>query len=64
MGCNAALSLFALQNKCVPYWPNPDEVKALEKYVVTPLSERNADDYKVRVMEIAPIDGVHTAILI
>lgn len=59
-----AMSPFALQNKCVPYWPNCDETKEFGKYVVAPLSERDADDYKVRVLEVAPIDGVHAAILI
>ncbi|XP_060776894.1 tyrosine-protein phosphatase non-receptor type 6 [Neoarius graeffei] len=49
------------RNKCVPYWPNEDETKEYGKYVVSPLSERAADDYKVRVLEVVPIDGSEMA---
>lgn len=59
---SSAASPFALQNKCVPYWPNEDETKEYGKYVVSPLSERAADDYKVRVLEVVPIDGVHASL--
>lgn len=60
-GCNLifpCLFFFILQNKCVPYWPSPDESKEYKNYVVKYVSERDADDYKVRVMEVVPRDGV------
>lgn len=42
-----------LQNKCVPYWPTTQgESKEAGRYVVTLLSEMDAADYKVRVMEL------------
>ncbi|KAK2855287.1 hypothetical protein Q7C36_007156 [Tachysurus vachellii] len=45
------------RNKCVPYWPGSDETKEFGNYVVTSLSEREAGDYKVRVMEVTAING-------
>ncbi|KAF5891734.1 tyrosine-protein phosphatase non-receptor type 6-like, partial [Clarias magur] len=45
------------RNKCVPYWPGCDETKEYGKFLVTLLSERDADDYKVRVLELTLIDG-------
>ncbi|KAI5106047.1 tyrosine-protein phosphatase non-receptor type 6, partial [Silurus meridionalis] len=45
------------RNKCVPYWPNSNETKEFGKYIVTAITERDADDYKVRVMEVALNDG-------
>lgn len=47
-----------LQNKCVPYWPDNQTSKEVGPYVVTCESEREAADYKVRVLEIAPVDRV------
>uniref|UniRef100_A0A8B9LDW5 protein-tyrosine-phosphatase n=1 Tax=Astyanax mexicanus TaxID=7994 RepID=A0A8B9LDW5_ASTMX len=44
------------RNKCVPYWPDPGASKEFGRYVVMSLSERDATDYKVRVMELAPLD--------
>ncbi len=42
-----------LQNKCVPYWPTTEgESREAGRYVVTLLSEKDATDYKVRVMEL------------
>lgn len=63
-GGHVRLSLSVLQNKCVPYWPGCDETKDYGKFLVTLLSERDADDYKVRVLEVTLIDGVHTPNLI
>ncbi|XP_018973704.2 tyrosine-protein phosphatase non-receptor type 6-like [Cyprinus carpio] len=41
------------RNKCVPYWPTTEgESKDVGRYVVTLLSEKDAADYKVRVMEL------------
>uniref|UniRef100_A0A672JX04 protein-tyrosine-phosphatase n=1 Tax=Sinocyclocheilus grahami TaxID=75366 RepID=A0A672JX04_SINGR len=41
------------RNKCVPYWPTTEgESKEAGRYVVTLLSEKDAADYKVRVMEL------------
>ncbi|XP_073728351.1 tyrosine-protein phosphatase non-receptor type 6 isoform X1 [Misgurnus anguillicaudatus] len=42
------------RNKCVPYWPTTQgERKEAGRYVVTLLSEMDATDYKVRVMELS-----------
>ncbi|TRY56464.1 hypothetical protein DNTS_008704, partial [Danionella cerebrum] len=42
------------RNKCVPYWPTTEgESRAVGKYVVTLHSERDATDYRVRVLELA-----------
>uniref|UniRef100_A0A671M353 protein-tyrosine-phosphatase n=1 Tax=Sinocyclocheilus anshuiensis TaxID=1608454 RepID=A0A671M353_9TELE len=41
------------RNKCVPYWPTTEgESKEAGRYVVTLLSEKDASDYKIRVMEL------------
>ncbi|XP_073702827.1 tyrosine-protein phosphatase non-receptor type 6 isoform X2 [Garra rufa] len=41
------------RNKCVPYWPTTEgESKEVGRYVVTLLSEKDATDYKVRVIEL------------
>lgn len=45
--------LLPLQNKCVPYWPTVEgESKDLGRYIVTLLNEKDATDYKIRVMEL------------
>ncbi|XP_077381997.1 tyrosine-protein phosphatase non-receptor type 6 isoform X2 [Festucalex cinctus] len=44
------------RNKCVPYWPDGDSPKEVGRYVVTSKSEREATDYKVRVLEVAPVN--------
>ncbi|XP_066538711.1 tyrosine-protein phosphatase non-receptor type 6 [Hoplias malabaricus] len=44
------------RNKCVPYWPDPGTSKEVGRYVVTSVNERDASDYKVRVLELAPLD--------
>uniref|UniRef100_A0A8C8K450 protein-tyrosine-phosphatase n=1 Tax=Oncorhynchus tshawytscha TaxID=74940 RepID=A0A8C8K450_ONCTS len=44
------------RNKCVPYWPEMQGSKEVGPYVVTWVSERDATDYKIRVMEISPLD--------
>ncbi|XP_031708594.1 tyrosine-protein phosphatase non-receptor type 6 isoform X2 [Anarrhichthys ocellatus] len=44
------------RNKCVPYWPAHECSKEVGPYVVTCNSEREATDYKIRVLEIAPVD--------
>ncbi|KAI9999731.1 hypothetical protein NQD34_011574 [Periophthalmus magnuspinnatus] len=41
------------RNKCVPYWPDPESSKEMGPYIVTHVSERDATDYKLRVLEIA-----------
>uniref|UniRef100_A0A8C5NGI4 protein-tyrosine-phosphatase n=1 Tax=Gouania willdenowi TaxID=441366 RepID=A0A8C5NGI4_GOUWI len=43
------------RNKCVPYWPELHTTKDMGPYRVTSQSEREAADYKVRVLEIVPI---------
>lgn len=47
-----------MQNKCVPYWPDSKGSKEVGQYVVTIKSEREATDYKVRVVEIFPAQQV------
>ncbi|XP_034030393.1 tyrosine-protein phosphatase non-receptor type 6 isoform X2 [Thalassophryne amazonica] len=44
------------RNKCVPYWPDEQASKELGSYVVTCKSQREAADYKVRVLEVSPVD--------
>ncbi|XP_035386681.1 tyrosine-protein phosphatase non-receptor type 6 isoform X1 [Electrophorus electricus] len=44
------------RNKCVPYWPDPGASKEFGSYVVMSRRERDASDYKVRVLELAPLD--------
>ncbi|XP_075896926.1 tyrosine-protein phosphatase non-receptor type 6 isoform X2 [Nelusetta ayraudi] len=43
------------RNKCVPYWPAPDGTKEAGLYIVTCKSEREAADYKIRVLELCCI---------
>lgn len=41
------------RNKCVPYWPTTEgESKEAGRYVVTLRTEKDAADYKVRVIEL------------
>lgn len=42
----------------MPYWPDVKSPKEVGSYVVTCESEREAADYKVRVLEIAPLHQV------
>jgi len=42
----------------VPYWPDLQTSKDVGRYVVTCKSEKEAADYKVRVLEIAAVDKV------
>ncbi|KAM3873249.1 LOW QUALITY PROTEIN: tyrosine-protein phosphatase non-receptor type 6 [Diretmus argenteus] len=49
------------RNKCVPYWPDLHGSKEVGSYVVTFVSERDATDYKVRILEIAPLNQSHSA---
>uniref|UniRef100_A0A674MCD8 Tyrosine-protein phosphatase non-receptor type n=1 Tax=Takifugu rubripes TaxID=31033 RepID=A0A674MCD8_TAKRU len=42
------------RNKCVPYWPDSEGPKDVGQYVVTINSEREASDYKVRVLKMCP----------
>ncbi|XP_062848645.1 tyrosine-protein phosphatase non-receptor type 6 [Trichomycterus rosablanca] len=44
------------RNKCVPYWPDAKTSKEFGKYEVKSLDEKEAHDYKIRVLELAPID--------
>uniref|UniRef100_A0A8C6US08 protein-tyrosine-phosphatase n=1 Tax=Neogobius melanostomus TaxID=47308 RepID=A0A8C6US08_9GOBI len=44
------------RNKCVPYWPDLETSKEMGPYVVTHISEKEATDYKLRVLEIALMD--------
>uniref|UniRef100_A0AAX7TUR2 protein-tyrosine-phosphatase n=1 Tax=Astatotilapia calliptera TaxID=8154 RepID=A0AAX7TUR2_ASTCA len=45
-----------VKNKCVPYWPELHSTKEVGRYVVSCELEREAGDYKIRVLEIAPLD--------
>uniref|UniRef100_A0A672GIU0 protein-tyrosine-phosphatase n=1 Tax=Salarias fasciatus TaxID=181472 RepID=A0A672GIU0_SALFA len=44
------------RNKCVPYWPDVHTSKPAGAYMVTCELEREATDYKVRMLNIAPVD--------
>ncbi|KAL0985101.1 hypothetical protein UPYG_G00152910 [Umbra pygmaea] len=44
------------RNKCVPYWPELEGSKEVGPYVVTCVSERDATDYKIRELEIFPVN--------
>uniref|UniRef100_A0AAY4A4G2 protein-tyrosine-phosphatase n=1 Tax=Denticeps clupeoides TaxID=299321 RepID=A0AAY4A4G2_9TELE len=44
------------RNKCVPYWPEPETSKEMGAYLVTSLSERDCNDYKVRLIKITPLN--------
>ncbi|XP_038140282.1 tyrosine-protein phosphatase non-receptor type 6 isoform X2 [Cyprinodon tularosa] len=46
------------RNKCVPYWPDPQRQDSQDygDYKVFFEDERQATDYKVRVLKIAPVD--------
>ncbi|KAJ8354955.1 hypothetical protein SKAU_G00225220 [Synaphobranchus kaupii] len=44
------------RNKCVPYWPELEGSKEFGGYVVRFLSERDATDYKIRILEITALD--------
>jgi len=44
--------LYITQNKCVPYWPEVNGCKDVGPYVVSCISETDASDYKVRVLEM------------
>uniref|UniRef100_A0A8C6V0L1 protein-tyrosine-phosphatase n=1 Tax=Neogobius melanostomus TaxID=47308 RepID=A0A8C6V0L1_9GOBI len=48
------------RNKCVPYWPDLETSKEMGPYVVTHISEKEATDYKLRVLEIALMDKART----
>lgn len=47
------------RNKCVPYWAEAESPRDVGLYVVSNVSEREATDYKLRVLEIAPKDKPH-----
>lgn len=42
----------------MPYWPDSNGSKEVGQYVITIKSEREAADYKVRVLEIFPVQQV------
>ncbi|MGH0135036.1 UNVERIFIED_CONTAM: hypothetical protein FKN15_056474 [Acipenser sinensis] len=48
------------RNKCVRYWPEPEEMKEFGSYLVRHVSEHDAVDYTLRVLEISPLNQVRT----
>ncbi|MGH0119774.1 UNVERIFIED_CONTAM: hypothetical protein FKN15_025653 [Acipenser sinensis] len=44
------------RNKCVRYWPEPEEMKEFGSYLVRHVSEHDAVDYTLRVLEISPLN--------
>ncbi|KAJ8289885.1 hypothetical protein GJAV_G00006400 [Gymnothorax javanicus] len=44
------------RNKCVPYWPDVEGSKEFGRYVVRCSSEKDAADYKVRILEVTSLD--------
>ncbi|XP_066568390.1 tyrosine-protein phosphatase non-receptor type 6 isoform X2 [Amia ocellicauda] len=44
------------RNKCVPYWPEPEGEKEFGRFLVRNVSERDATDYKIRILELSTLD--------
>ncbi|XP_043935559.1 tyrosine-protein phosphatase non-receptor type 6 isoform X2 [Protopterus annectens] len=44
------------RNKCVPYWPEMDGAKDFEQYYVRCTQENILKEYKIRVLEVCPMD--------
>ncbi|XP_019896521.2 tyrosine-protein phosphatase non-receptor type 6 [Esox lucius] len=44
------------RNKCVPYWPELNEFKEVGPYMVQCVDERDAIDYKIRILDIFPMN--------
>ncbi|XP_041124975.1 tyrosine-protein phosphatase non-receptor type 6-like isoform X2 [Polyodon spathula] len=44
------------RNKCVRYWPEPEDTKEFGSYLVRHVSEHDAVDYTLRVLEISPLN--------
>lgn len=44
------------RNKCAPYWPELNNMEERGNYVVTCVSERDASDYKTRILQVFPKD--------
>ncbi|XP_035281167.1 tyrosine-protein phosphatase non-receptor type 6 isoform X1 [Anguilla anguilla] len=44
------------RNKCVPYWAEVEGSKEVGRYVVCCRHEKDATDYKIRILELTPLD--------
>ncbi|XP_030639375.1 tyrosine-protein phosphatase non-receptor type 6 isoform X1 [Chanos chanos] len=49
------------RNKCVPYWPEMGASKEFGRYVVSSVSERDATDYKIRILQVCHMDQTEAA---
>ncbi|XP_064415041.1 tyrosine-protein phosphatase non-receptor type 6-like [Latimeria chalumnae] len=45
------------RNKCVPYWPESEGSKEYGHYYIRNVKEHDAVDYKVRVLEVSPLNN-------
>uniref|UniRef100_A0A8C0NXU7 protein-tyrosine-phosphatase n=1 Tax=Canis lupus familiaris TaxID=9615 RepID=A0A8C0NXU7_CANLF len=46
------------RNKCVPYWPEVGTQRAYGPYVVTNCREHDAAEYKLRTLQVSPLENV------
>lgn len=46
------------QNKCVPYWPEVGTQRVYGLYSVTNCAEHDTAEYKLRTLQISPLDNV------
>ena len=49
---------FSFQNKCVPYWPEVGTQRVYGLYSVTNSREHDTAEYKLRTLQISPLDNV------
>lgn len=46
------------QNKCVPYWPEVGSQRVYGSYTVTNCGEHDTAEYKLRTLQVSPLDNV------
>ena len=51
-------STLPFQNKCVPYWPEVGTQRAYGPYTVTNCGEHDTAEYKLRTLQVSPLDNV------
>lgn len=51
-------SPLSFQNKCVPYWPEVGTQRVYGLYSVTNCEEHDTAEYKLRTLQISPLDNV------
>lgn len=55
--------LLCFQNKCVPYWPEVGTQRVYGLYSVTNCKEHDTTEYKLRTLQISPLDNVSIPVL-